>query len=100
MAAPIRTSLLLFLLSVLGSCGSAGAKLYGGYTQMQMSGTVALDTSVGGVPLGTIQADFDDDLGLGDEVGSPYLRAEIDLGTIVLTGSGFFFEEDGSGLLS
>lgn len=95
----VRTGLLLSLL-LLGSCGSAGLKLFVGYTQVEMSGMVALDTSVGGVDLGTVQVDLQDDLGLDDEVGSPYARAEVDLGLIVLTGSGFIYDEQSTGTLS
>ena len=86
------------LLLVLASCGSAGLKLFGGYSQLQLTGTAGLDDSGGGG--GFTQVDVVDDLGLGSEVGSPYGRAEIDLGLIHLTGSGFLFEETGSGTLS
>lgn len=99
MAMCIRTGL-LFCLLLLGSCGSAGLKVFAGYTQVEMSGTVALDSSVGGVDLGTIQVDLEDDLGLTDEVGSPYGRAEVDLGLIHLTGSGFIYDEQSTGTLS
>ncbi len=99
MAMCIRTGL-LFSLLLLGSCGSAGLKVFAGYTQVEMSGTVALDTSVGGVDLGTIQVDLEDDLGLTDEVGSPYGRAEVDLGVIHLTGSAFIYDEQSTGTLS
>ena len=95
----IRTGL-LFCLLLLGSCGSAGLKVFAGYTQVEMSGTVALDSSVGGVDFGTIQVDLEDDLGLTDEVGSPYGRAEVDLGLIHLTGSGFIYDELSTGALS
>ena len=95
MAMCVRIAPLLLL--VLASCGAAGIKLFGGYSQMNLSGTIGLEPGGGG-PF--TQIDVVDDLGLGSEVGTPYGRAEIDLGVIHLTGSGFLFEESGSGTLT
>jgi opacity protein-like surface antigen len=96
MAMCVRIPTVLLLLS-LGSCGSAGIKLFGGAAQLGLSGTMGLDDSGGGGGFNQIDVD---DLGLGGEEISPYGRAEIDLGLIHLTGSGFIFETSGSGTLS
>ena len=38
--------------------------------------------------------------GLGDDRGSPYVRAKLDLGPVVMTASAFTFEEDGEGVIT
>lgn len=86
------------ILPALGSC--VGIQAFGGYTQMQMSGTLALNDSGNTNNLDNIQNDVSTDLGLGDQVGAPYARATLDLGAITLTGSGFTFDVNGSGTLS
>lgn len=88
----------LLVLPALGSC--VGIKAFGGYTQMQLSGTLALNDAGNSSNLDNIQNDVEDDFGLGDQVGAPYVRGEIDLGAITLTGSGLTFSETGMGTLS
>ena len=100
MATCRRSTLLIscLVLPGLGSC--VGIKGFGGYTQMQLSGTLALNDSGNTNNLDNIQNDVDSAFGLGEAVGAPYVRGELDLGGIVLTGSGFTFDQTGSGTLS
>jgi hypothetical protein len=90
-------SLLLLLLgsTLAGGC-SVGAHVAAGYTQVAVSGDLGLTTGTGGVS--NVQ-DIEPAFGLGDDQGSPYVRAEADLGFARLTGSAFRFEESGEGVI-
>lgn len=76
-----------------------GATAELGWTQMSVDGDIALASATGGVPASASQ-DIGSAFGLGDEQGSPYLRGQLDLGTLVLTASAFAFEERGQGVLN
>ena len=98
MTPPTRRLALAAVALGLGACSSAGFKAQVGYTQMAIEGDIALNPTAGG-GTSSIQQDLETALGLGDEQGSPWARAELDLGVPVLAVTGFTFEEQGSGTL-
>lgn len=96
-----RTQLLsVALLSLLSACTAPYVKAYAGYTEMAVSGDVALAPTVGGVNLDTIKVDTETDLGLDEASGSPYARVDLGFGPVSLTASGFQYSETGTGTLS
>ncbi|MCA8963771.1 MAG: hypothetical protein H6838_03270 [Planctomycetes bacterium] len=94
---PALLCICLVLCAFAGGC-SVGASAQLGYTQMAVSGDLGLTTGALGVPSSAHQ-DIESAFGLGDPQGSPYVRAQTDLGFAVLTGSGFLFSEKGTGRL-
>lgn len=98
----LRTSTFVVLLPAaffLSACSSVGLTGQVGYTQMAVRGDIALTSGLGGVPSSANQ-DVESAFGLGDAQGSPYGRAQLDLGVPVLTLSAFRFEEQGRGELT
>ncbi len=93
------TSFLVLSLFLLGACSGFGAKVYTGIFQGDLTGDIALDTSVGGIPLGTIQASIENDLGVRDADESVYLRAEAYAAIARVTVSAFQYESSGDGTL-
>jgi hypothetical protein len=87
----------LLAVAFAGSACSVGAEVGGGYTQMSVSGDLGLTTGSGGV---TDKQDIETAFGLGDDRGSPYVRAKLDLGPLVMNASAFTFEEDGEGVIT
>lgn len=83
---------------LLGACAAPSGAIDVGYTMMAVSGDIALSSGVGGVTSGSNQ-DIESAFGLGDDQGSPYVRAQLDLGSPVFTASGFMFSESGQGVL-
>lgn len=97
---PLARALPLFsLLLLLPACFSFGVKGDVGYTSMAISGDMALAPTGGSVGV-TIDQDVESALGLGDDSGSPYLRAEFDFGVPVLSVSAFQFSDSGTGTLN
>jgi hypothetical protein len=86
------------LVSVFAACSPIGVTAQAGFTQMTVGGDIALATGTGGTGSAPRQ-DVGTAFGLGDPQGSPYLRAQADLGTAVLTASGFLIRESGRGEL-
>ena len=86
-------------LVVLPGCSFIGATGEVGFIQLAFTGDAALASAKGGVPPGSFQ-DVSGGLGLGSDMGSPYLRGQIDLGSAVITASGVIVEEEGSGTLA
>ena len=90
---------LLFLLPLLAcafsGCVPVGFSAQVGYASMNVGGDLALES--GGAA--AIDQGIDSAFGLGDSQGSPYYRAQVDLGGPVLTGSMFWLREDGEGQL-
>src|SRR5215471_14014272 len=86
-------------LCALASCAGAAFSGQLGYMQSHMAGEIALAPNVGGSNLGTIREGIDD-LGLGDESGSPYARAQADLGIVSLSASGFLLHDEGTAPLN
>lgn len=88
------------LLTAFGcaACAPIGWTAQTGYLQVGVSGDFALASGSGGLA-GAPQQDLGTAFGLGDPRGAPYLRAQADLGRVVLTASGFEFRESGRGQL-
>lgn len=85
-------------IAVLASC-STTLSVQAGYTQVEVGGSVALDTS--GAGLGSaVEQGISPGFGLGDPQGSPFVRVAADLGGPQLTASLFHFAERGSGTLA
>lgn len=70
-----------------------------GYAHMQVGGELALSSDLGGNPT-AINQGIDSAFGLGDGQGSPYYRAQVDLGQPVITASAFWLRESGQGQLA
>jgi len=79
------------------SCYQLQATAQAGYTQMAIDGDIALSTTGGAA---SVNQSVDSAFGIGDPQGSPYVRAQADFGTPVLTVSAFTFDEQGSGTLN
>lgn len=86
----------LSALVILPSCFQLEATALVGYAQMSVDGDLGY---VNGSSGGAIEQDVESAFGLGDEQGTPYGRAMLDLGVPVLAVSGYTFEESGSGVL-
>ncbi len=87
------------LLLALSSCSGFGIQVDGGYAKMQMSGKVALSPNNSAINLGTIEVDVEKNLGLADEVATPYGRAEIAAGIASFTFSGFTMTQSADGTI-
>lgn len=70
-----------------------------GYASMSVGGELALSSNSGGNPT-AINQGIDSAFGLGDGQGSPYYRAQVDLGAPVITASAFWLRESGQGQLA
>ena len=90
---------LLACLLAVPSCSVVGATGELGFTQMSVGGDIALASATGGVPASASQ-DIGSAFGLGGNQGSSYGRGQLDLGTMVLTASAFWFDERGEGVLN
>ncbi|HEX5050886.1 MAG TPA: hypothetical protein VFZ65_03860 [Planctomycetota bacterium] len=86
----------LFAAWLLAACAPVGVTAQAGYAQVALRGDIALTDDMGS---GGTRQDFDSAFGLGDERGSPFVRAQVDFGVPVLTASGFWLRESGSGVL-
>lgn len=86
------------LVLATAACSPVGATLQAGYTQMRVGGSFALADGTGGTGDAPLQ-DVGTAFGLGDDRGSPYVRAQLDLGGLVLGADAFLFEERGEGVL-
>ena len=88
----------LLALFALTACAPIGWTAQAGYMQVAVGGNFALASGTGGIGSAPEQ-DIGTAFGLGDQRGSPYLRVQADLGSVVLTASGFQFQESGQGQL-
>ncbi len=98
-----RNRLIVFLIALplLASCSGMGVKIDVGVMRVQPSGNLALEVGIGGgAPSITSNNDINEDLGIADELDSPYARVELDLGLLYLTGSGFRVKYQGTGQLN
>ncbi|MCR9244260.1 MAG: hypothetical protein NXI31_04455 [bacterium] len=93
----IRHLLALPALVFFTSCYQFEITAQGGFAQLALDGDIGYVTGTGGV---SIQDDIESGLGLGDDQGTPYVRANMDFGVPNLSVSGFLFEDDGRGLLT
>ena len=86
------------LLLTAAGCAPLRVTAQAGYTQTAVSGEMALES---GSSSSSSQAsqDIESAFGLGDQQGSPWLRVQADLGVPVLTASGFWLKETGTGVL-
>src|SRR5262245_8896349 len=87
----------ILLLTATG-CAPLRVSAQAGYTQVAVSGDMALESGSSSGPPQTSQ-DIESAFGLGDEQGSPWLRVQFDCGVPVLTASGFWLKETGTGVL-
>jgi outer membrane receptor protein involved in Fe transport len=85
------------LLLPLAACYDLQASAQAGYAQLALDGDVGY---VSGSSTASIEQDIESALGLGEDQGSPYARAQVDFGVPVLTASGFTFDEEGTGTLT
>lgn len=85
-------------LASLAACQSVDVQVDAGYTQVAVSGDIALAEGTQGTD-GAPKQDVDSAFGLGDEQGSPYLRASCRTAGFSFAASGFMFEESGRGVL-
>jgi len=69
-----------------------------GYAHMEVGGELAL--SAAGANPSAINQGIDSAFGLGERQGSPYYRAQVDLGAPVVTASAFWLRESGGGQLA
>ncbi len=89
-------SLVAATLGVLAACSAPGVAVQAGYARLGLDGDIGYAQAGSGV---AIAQDIESGFGLGDDQGSPYGRAMLDLGTPVFAVSGFLFEEEGTGQL-
>jgi hypothetical protein len=94
---PRRASMVLALLgaATVAGCVPIGATAQVGFTMVAVRGDLALGSDGA---TGTAQ-DLDSGFGLGGDRGSPWVRAQADVGALVLTGSMFWLRESGEGVL-
>lgn len=85
--------------ALLGGCSFVGATAQVGFASMSFQGDAALASATGGVPSSSFQ-DVDEELGVGSMAVGPFLRGQVDLGSLVATGSTTVFEQDGGGTIS
>lgn len=80
---------------LLPSCLLPSFEVQAGYAELSVDGDIGYRSGSGAA----IQQDTQSAFGLGDDQGSPYVRAQLDFGVPVLTVSGFTFEDEGRGRL-
>lgn len=81
------------------ACVPVGVTGQMGYAHMEVGGELALSAAVGANP-SAINQGIDSAFGLGERQGSPYYRAQVDLGAPVVTASAFWLRESGDGQLA
>lgn len=95
-----KRAVLALALLLMASCSGFGVTADVGYAQFDLSGDIALEPTAGGVSLGTIKTDVQDNLGLDEEMGTPYARVEAAAGLFSFTLSGFSIDQSGNGSLN
>ena len=90
-----RSVLSIPLFAVVAGCVPVGVTAEAGFTMVALRGDLALASDGGAA----VSQDVDQGFGLGSDRGSPWLRAEADLGALVFTGSWFELRESGEGVL-
>jgi hypothetical protein len=84
----------------MAGCAPVRMTAQAGYTQTAVSGEIALESGGGSSSSpATSTQDVESAFGLGDQQGSPWLRAQADLGVPVLAASGFWLHDSGTGVL-
>lgn len=84
-------------LLALPACSVPTVEIQAGYAFLSLDGDVGYDNDQNAI---AIEQDTKEAFGLGDVQGSPYVRAQLDLGVPVLTVSGFQFSDEGRGRLA
>lgn len=88
-------SMVVMFALISSACSLPGASAEAGYALLSLSGDIGLSDTGGGSFVDQDISEF----GLGGDQGSPYARAQFDLGMPVLAVKGFVFEQEGSGTL-
>ena len=86
------------LVATLPACFQFDVEAQAGYAQLALDGD--LGYANGTNPQAAVRQDIGSALGLGDDQGSPFVRAKIDTGVPVLSVSAFQFRDEGTGTLS
>lgn len=84
-------------LSLLAACSVPTAQAHVGYALLSIDGDLGY---VNGNTSAAVQQDVDSAFGLGDQRGSPYVRAQVDVGVPVFSVSAFQFSDSGNGNLT
>lgn len=93
----IRHLLALSGLVLATSCYQFEITAQAGFAELGLDGDIGYVSGTGGV---SAREDIESGLGLGEDQGTPYVRAAVDFGTPNLAVSAFAFEDDGRGMLS
>ncbi|MCK5944993.1 MAG: hypothetical protein KAI24_23600 [Planctomycetes bacterium] len=92
----ILSLVLLPLVATLPACFQFEIQAQAGYAQLALDGDIGYQN---GAQSGDIDQDIESAFGLGDDQGSPYVRAKLDFGVPNLSVSAFTFEDEGEGTL-
>lgn len=95
----LRILTVLLVPSLGAGCVPLDVTAQAGYAHVQIDGDLALDDGQSSSQ-SSIQQGVDSAFGLGDGHGSPYLRAQVEAGGPVLTGSIFWLRDSGEGELN
>lgn len=90
----------LCTLVALAACAPQTYRIDAGALFAQVDGRIALQNAGGSLVLGQEMNDFDDQLGLGDVEGSPYLRLQWDHELHRVRVHGFGVDAEGGGVLA
>ena len=93
----IRHCLALAALALATSCYQFEITAQAGFAELGLDGDIGYVSGTGGV---SAQDDIETALGLGDDQGTPIVRAAMDFGVPNLAVSGFLFEDEGRGTLT
>jgi hypothetical protein len=88
---------LALLAGSLTSCFQLEVQAQAGYAQLAADGDIGYVNGAGNT---AIAQDVESAFGLGDDQGSPYVRAMVDFGVPQLSVSAFTFEDEGTGMLN
>lgn len=92
----IRLLVAAGVIATLPSCFQLELQAHAGYANLAVDGNLGYQD---GGAVGSIDQDVESAFGLGDEQGTPMVRAELDTGVQVLSVSGFVFDDEGQGVL-
>jgi hypothetical protein len=92
----IRLLVAGLVLATLPACFGFEVEAQAGYSQLALDGDLGYTSGANNV---AVSQDIESAFGLGDDQGTPFLRAKMDLGVPVLSVSAFRFEDEGTGRL-
>lgn len=84
-------------LATLPSCFQFEVAAQAGYAELALDGDIGYLNGTSGL---AVTQDISTAFGLGDDQGTPIVRAEIDTGVPVISVSAFIFEDEGQGVLT